>query len=248
MSFKFWFVSILAAAIIFGNVPSAVADKNHAQSTIFPLTVSTCVPNCQVAHAVLVAGNKYRVSHEECGNNYTYGNAGIGHGHHHKNNICISTARVPGDDRPDSKDVHRVTETPPPPIVGSKGTSQYIKQTWLPNAAGKKIEVAWTPDSFLQVDPSELTPGSRLVSRASLTADGGLAGTVELSARLNKKGRPQIDTHLTGIFKRVKFEFVSHPGGIVSLQFRQPLTWTVRDKAETFDIALEASIDVGPNQ
>lgn len=244
---KFWFVSILAVAITFSNVPFGVADTMHARSLVFPKDKSVCAGGAGVAHSAVTVGNRYRVSHEELYSNYTYGNAGSGHAHHHSG-TCLSFGRVAGEDKLDAKDERPEDETPPPPILGSKGTSQYIKQTWRPNAAGKKMEVAWTPDSFLQVDPSELTPGSRLVSRASLTTDGGLAGTVELSARLNKKGRPQIDTHLTGIFKRVKFELVSHTGGVVSLQFRQPLTWTVRGRAETFDIALEASIDIGRSQ
>jgi hypothetical protein len=249
MRSKFWFVSILAAAIPFANVAPALAGTNHAQSTIFlpPATRSVCARDSEVAEAVLTFGNRNRVSHEERFLNYTYGKVGFGHAHHHSG-ICVGAGLAAGDDKTDSKDAGHADETPPPPILGSKGTSQYIKQTWVPNAAGKKIQVTWTPDSFLQVDPSELTPGSRLVSRASLAADGGLAGTVELSARLNKKGKPQIDTQLTGIFKRAKFELVSHPGGIVSLQFRQPLTWTVRGTAETFDIALEGSIDVGGQQ
>jgi len=249
MRSKFWSVSILVTAITFGNVPSAVAGKMHAQSMIPGKLQSRCAGESGVAEAYVESGRngltfRWRKSHEELYSNYTYGNAGTGHAHHHSG-ICVEAGLAAGDDRSASKDVRPIDETPPPPIVGSKGTSQYIKQTWLPNAAGEKIVVAWTPDSFLQIDPSDLTPGGRLVSRASLTADGGLAGTVELSARLNKKGKPRIDTHLTGIFKRVKFELVSHEGGIVSLQFRQPLTWTVRGTAETFDIALEASIDVG---
>jgi len=77
-----------------------------------------------------------------------------------------------------------------------------------------------------------------------MVTDGGLAGTVELSAWLDRKGVPQTRTRLTGIFKDVKFELVSHPGKIVSLQFRQPLVWTVAGKVDTFDTALDGWIDV----
>lgn len=253
---KSWFVSILVAAVTFGGVPSAVADTMHARSLILPKDQSRCAGPSDKADAsvtVKIFGKtKYRVSHEELYSNYTYGNAGSGHAHHHSG-TCLSFGRAAGDDGADSKDVNP-GETPPPPILGSKGTSQYIKQTWLPNAAGtnaartnaapKQIDVTWTPDSFLQVDTSELTPNSRLVSRASLAAPG-LVGTVELSAMLDKSRKPKIDTQLTGIFRGLKFKLASHPGGVVSLQFQQPLKWTVPGSAETFDIALEASIDEG---
>ena len=65
---------------------------------------------------------------------------------------------------------------------------------------------------------------------------------VEISARFDKKRKPHIETQLTGIFKGLKFELVSR-GGIVTLQFRKPPTWTVAGKVETFDIALDASVD-----
>lgn len=237
-------VSILAATIALGNVPFAVAGAMHARSTIFPQDKSRCAGEAQAAEANITRKNKYRVSHEELYSNYTYGNAGSGHAHHHSG-TCVSFGRQAGDNSVDSNGARPEPQAPPPPILGSKGTSQYIKQTWLPNATGDKIVVAWTPDSFLQVDPSDFAPGRRLVSRASLTAGRGLTGTIELSARLDQKRQRKIDTRLTGIFKGVRFELVSHPGGVVSLQFRQPLTWTASGNVKTFDIALDASIDVG---
>jgi hypothetical protein len=219
----------------------------HAQSTIVPKSQSRCAGEAGAADASVtlkIFGNtKYRVSHEELYSNYTYGNAGSGHAHHHSG-TCLSFGLAANDNQSDSKDARLGTETPPPPKLGSNGTSQYIKQTWLRNAAAGKIDVAWSPDSFLQVDPSELTPGSRLVSRASLAAHG-LAGTIELSAQMDNHRKPKIETHFSGIFKGMKFQLVPHPNGVVSLEFRQPLTWTVPGNAETFDIALDASIDDG---
>jgi hypothetical protein len=250
MSFKFWLISILAAAITFGNVSSAVADTNHAKSTIFVKSQSRCAPPYAPADATVNAAfGRYRVSHEEMYSNYTYGNAGSGHAHHHgSSEACVNYGRMARDNGANSREAGPGSETPPPPPrLGSKGTSQYIKQTWRPNAAGDKIDVAWTPDSFLQVDSSELTRGGRIVSRASLTAPS-LKGTIELSVRLDQKRKPKVDTQLTGIFKGLRFELVSHSAGVVSLQFRQPLTWTVPGKAETFDIALDASIDAEGKQ
>lgn len=244
MKSKSWFVSIMTVAITFGNVTSAVAGTMHAQSTILPKSQSRCAGESGAADASvtlkILRKTYYRVSHEELYSNYTYGNAGNGHAHHHSG-TCLSFGRPAGDDGVDSNDVNPA-ETPPPPILGSQGTSQFIKQTWLPNALPNLIDVAWTPDSFLQVDPSELTFGSRIVSRASLSAPFGLAGTVELSAVLDKSLAPRIDTKLTGIFTGLNFELVSHLSGVISLQFQQPLRWTVPGTAETFDIALEASI------
>ena len=232
---------VLVGALVLGNAPSVNAGKMHARSVIGAGIANSIAPHGGVAHAVRSQGTKWRTSHEEFGNNYTHGNAGIGHAHHHGH----SPEATSGGEQENSNAKGR---EPAPPVLGSKGTSQYVRQTWLPNATGDKIDVAWSPESFLQVDPSELTPGSRLVSRASLAILGGLSGTVELSAQLDEKRKAKIETKLTGIFKGLKFELVTHPGGVVSLQFQQPLKWTVTGKAETFDIALDASIDDGSKQ
>ncbi|MEN3334142.1 MAG: hypothetical protein V7641_3507 [Blastocatellia bacterium] len=226
---------LLGVVVLCVSAP-ATAGVMHARAVIGLGVSAQFAPHGGVAHAERHQGSKYRIAHEEFGNNYTYGNAGSGHAHHHSG---LARSSDGGSQESDNREAPATK----PPVPGSRGTSQYVKQTWLPNASGDKIEITWTSDSFLQIDPSEITPGGQVVSRASITASGGLNGTVEISARLKRGQKPQIVTQLTGIFRGVKFELVSHPGGVVSLQFRQPLKWAVRGNAETFDIALDASID-----
>ena len=129
-------------------------------------------------------------------------------------------------------------------MIGSRGTSQYLRQTWRANAAGNGFDVAWDPKNFLQVDPAELTPGGRLVSSGTLTAPG-LTATVELSAQLDEKGNPKIETKLTGAFQGLRYALVTHPNGVVSLQFQQPLTWSFPGTDDTFDLAIEGTVDTG---
>jgi hypothetical protein len=231
----------LVSTFIFGNAASAIAGTNHAKAVIGLGVNDNRGFNDAPAHAERHQGSKYRVVDERIGSNSNYGNAGSGHAHHHSGPFHHSSGSMrlgPGE----QEDPNRTRPEIAPPVLGSQGSSQYIKQTWLPNAAGNKMDVAWSPDSFLQVDPSELAPGEQLISRASLAAPG-LVGSVEMTARLDNKRKPQIDTRLTGIFKGLKFELVTHPNGVISLQFRQPLAWTVPGKVTTFDIALDASID-----
>ena len=211
----------------------------HARSTLGLDIKSRCAGESGVAEAILkgrLRKSLYSVSHEERSVNYNYGNAGSGHAHHHDGTFCVTSGFLPFSDV--------VDETPPPPPeIGSPGTSQYIFQSWLPNAADTEITVAWSPRNFLQVDLSQLIPGVPLASRASLAADGGLFGSVELLALLDEHLITHIDTRLTGIFDGLSYELASHPSGVVSLQFRQPLIWIVPGDAETFDISLDGSID-----
>jgi len=218
---------------IFYNVP-ANAGFMHARSVIGLGVSAQFASEGGIAHAERHQGSKYRVSHEEFGNNYTYGNAGTGHAHHHS-----GLFRTSGEDKDITPGVQKPTK---PPKEGSPGTSQYIKQTWLPNASGL-IEVTWTPDSFLQIDPSDIALNARIVTRATISAGERLSGSVELIARRTQGRKPAVDTRLTGIFKNVKFEVVTHPNGVISLRFKQPLRWTVKAKPDTFDIALEGSIE-----
>lgn len=227
---------VLLGAVMLGVSAPATAGPMHARAVIGLGVSEQFAPHGGVAHAERHQGSKYRVAHEEFGNNYTYGNAGSGHAHHHSGLNRSSEGESQESD-------NREARATKPPVLGSRGTSQYVKQTWIPNAYSDQIEITWTPDSFLQIDPSEIRPGGQVICRASITASGDLNGTVEISARRNRGQKPKIDTQLTGVFRGVKFELVSHPNGVVSLQFRQPLKWAVKGNGETFDIALEASID-----
>jgi hypothetical protein len=248
MNITAWLKSLsalmLVGTLMLGNAAFAVAGTNHAKAVIGLGIQERRGFHDAPAHAERHQGSKYRVVHEEIGYNYNYGNAGSGHAHHHSGSFNHSGGLLMNWNLGEQENSERQRTETPPPVPGLQGTSQYIKQTWLPNSTGDKIVVVWTEGSFLQVDTSELSPGTRLVSRASLTAEGSLAGTVEISARLDNERKPQIDTQLTGIFKGLKFDLVSHPGGVVTLQFRQPPTWTVPGKVETFDISLDASVDV----
>jgi hypothetical protein len=229
-------VLLLTGAFSLGNT-TAEAGYNHARAVIGLGVSSQLKTDSQAADAQRHQVTKYRYAHEELGNNYTYGNAGSGHAHHHTNLLGLVSV---GNEQKAASDQQPKN---PPPRPGSRGSSQYVKQTWVPNGR-EKMDVAWSPDSFLQIDLTELSRNNIITSRASLAADGGLAGSVELSAWLDEKGMPQTNTRLSGIFKDAKSELVSHPGKIVSLHFRQPLSWTVPGTAETFDSALDGSIDI----
>lgn len=227
-------LSSLAVALLLGSASSADAGAMHARSVIGLGVHSQTASHNGVAHAERHQGSKYRISHEELGNNYTYGNAGNGHAHHHSTPFMA----------PPNQGSSEGQILQEPPVLGSRGTSQYLRQTWRPNAAGNGFDVTWDPKNFLQVDPAELTLGGRLVSSGSLTAPG-LTATVELSAQLDEKGNPKIETKLTGAFQGMRFALVTHPNGVVSLQFQQPLAWTFPGTDDTFDLAIEGTIDTG---
>ncbi|HWM26500.1 MAG TPA: hypothetical protein VNP98_16915 [Chthoniobacterales bacterium] len=234
---------VLLGALVFGNVSSTQAGDMHARVYLYPGLSSSSTGHGGVAHVERRRNNKYCIAHEQFGNNYVRCNAGDGHAHHHS-----------GRDRPAARGEQdnsspQGTPTPtPPPVPGEPGTSYYVNQTWLPTSVAGDVEVRWTPDSFLQVDPSEIAPGLPTVLAASLTADGGLTGTVELSGLRNGDQEPQINAHLTGIFAGKQFKLVTHPNGVVSFQFTEPLAWTVQGDPETFEIALDASIDTAEPQ
>lgn len=228
---------ILLVAVVFGVATPATAGEMHARSSIGLFSREQFAPHNGVAHSDLRRpNNRYRIAHEQLGYNYTTGNAGSGHCHHH------SGSPRPSGDKSQESDGRLI---PPrhPPVPGSRGTLQHIRQYWLPN--GENIEISWTRDSFLQIDPSEipLLLGGRIVSRASLTTASDVNGTVELSVRINRFRQPQVETRLTGVFRTARFELITHPNGVISLQFRQPLEWVVRGNAENFDISLDASIE-----
>ena len=237
-----------------GTPAFANTDSLHAQSQILKLIKlkSRCAPITGVAEAD-VSGRlfglgklRYRNSHEELYYNYTYGNDGSGVAEHLKPPAyCVSTGspQLPDDD-PGSN-------PPLPPKLGSAGTSQYVAQTWLPNDAGDKITVTWSADNFLQVDMTELTPGNPLSVSASIHADGGLFGSVELTAWMDDQSQPHIGTILRGVFEGMPFDLVNHPNGVVSLQFKQPLAWTVPGQVDTFFVSLQGSVNPdfpGPTQ
>jgi hypothetical protein len=227
----------LGGALMLGNSAPAPAGQQHAESFIYGnLFCSNYAPENGVAECTASGGPLWNKSHEQYGNNYIYGNAGTGHAHHHG-------SWSPGRKRePIGTQVARLA-----PILGSPGTSEYLFQTWVPNANRTKMIVTWSPKSFLQVDPSQLSAAQRSVSsRASIAANGGLRGSVELSAALDARKQPQTRTRLTGAFKGLPFDLVKHPGGVVSLQFRGPVRWTVRAVPASFDIALDGAVDSTP--
>lgn len=228
---------LILIAFVLGNGSSASAGKMHAFARLGLHSCSQYTGHGGVAECDLDGlFKRYVIAHEEFGNNYVHHRGGSGHAHHHSG-PDLSFAGGAQD-----KSVPQESPTPQP-TPGSPGTSQYVNQTWLPTAVAGDIEVRWTPDSFLQVDPSEMTPGLPIVLRASITADGGLTGTVELSGLRNGDQEPEITAHLSGILEGKHFELVTHPNGVVSFQFTEPLDWTVQGDPETFEIALDASID-----
>lgn len=234
----------LAIAVAFTYVPSAFAGLMHARAIIGLGIHTQYAGHYGVAHAERHQGSKYRVAHEQLGYNYTYGNAGSGHADHHG-----GSPFAPEDDHADEPDVNRSRRPfPPPPVPGSDGTSQLVQQTWVPDREGETVHVAWLKDSFLQVDPSDVTPSHPAICSASLTAQGGLNGTVELSATLGSDRKPVIAVRVSGVFEGVKYELVTHPNGAVSLHFREPLEWDVKGTEEGFEISLDGEIRTKENE
>jgi hypothetical protein len=231
-------------AIMALNPLVAIAGNLHAQSTIGLVSKSRCAPAWpnSSAHAEVKIGKKYRVSHEELYYNYTYGNAGTGHAHYHPG-TCVSfgSADLQPPFDPPSFD-------PPLPVMGSEGTSQYIGQTWVPNSTNDQITVTWLPESFLQIDLDDLSSDKPLISSASLTADGGLTGTIELSALLNlATGEADIKANLTGVFQPLSYRLTPltpySNNNVIALQLTSPATWIVQADPNTFDIELSGTID-----
>lgn len=224
---------LLAAALIAaGSAPRAAAGLQHARSIVQIKNVTSYALENGIAEATAQVASAKRVSHEETGLNYTYGNAGVGHAHHHAlfNARAAATATGP------------VGRKVRPPRLGAPGTSQHVVQTWRPDAARRKITVAWEPMSFLQVDPAEVKPGHSITSSASLAADGGLSGSVALTASVDAKGAPHFSTRLAGAFRGSKVSLVRHANGVVSLQLRRAPSWTVPGVPASFDVELEGSI------
>jgi hypothetical protein len=247
-------LAVLGAFVLLGSCLPAFAgnDTLHAQSQIIKLLKirSACSPiygaaDANVSGKLFGLGKlRYRYSHEQLYYNYTYGNDGSGIAEHLKYPaICvvINSLQDSADD---------AGTNPPIPKLGSAGTSQYLAQTWLPNDAGDQITVTWNPDNFLQVDMTELTAANPLSSRASLTADGGLFGSVELMAWIDDESKPHVGANLTGVFEGMEYDLVPHSNGVVSLHFKQPLSWTVPGRTDTFYVSLQGSINhdfPGPN-
>lgn len=225
-------------AIMALNPLVAIAGSLHARSTIGLTSDSDCKPALpgNAAHAVVQKGSKYRVSHEELYYNYITGNAGTGHAHHHtlSGNCTFSFGSA----------VPQPTSDPPLPVMGSEGTSQYIEQTWVPNSTNDQITVTWLPTSFLQIDLDDLSSDKPLISSGSLTADGGLTGTIELSALFNlATGKADIKANLTGVFEPLSYTLTPYSNNVIALQLTSPATWTVAADPNTFDIELSGTID-----
>lgn len=228
---------VLAAVAMLANAAPVFAQMHAASTLPLKLPISVCAPDYAAADANLTRNSKYRYTHEALYSNYTYGNAGSGHAHYHTG-TCLSYDLIAAADSPGDF---------PVPTLGAPGTAQYILQTWLPNATGDGFNVVWSPDSFLQVDLSELaldnTLANPLAARASLATSTGLAGSVELLAWLDATLTPQTATHFTGAFDGLANQLRAWPGNVVSLQFTDPLNWNVVGDLSTFEIALEGSID-----
>jgi hypothetical protein len=225
---------VLGGALVLGSAVLALAGQQHARSTVFGGLCESYGAENGVAECTASLGRRWNQSHEQNGLNWIHGNSGSGHAHHHGSHTPIMQ-RTPN---PEGGAGH------PLPVLGSAGSSEYVLQTWAADATGTNMIVTWSPKSFLQVDLSELSGTQRSVaSRASLTANTGLSGSVELSATLGARKTAQTSTRLTGAFKGVPFDLVKHPGGVVSLQFRGPVSWTVRATPAAFDIALDGSVD-----
>ncbi|HEX2061026.1 MAG TPA: hypothetical protein VHK90_09820 [Thermoanaerobaculia bacterium] len=225
----------LVFPFVLGIATSAGAGVMHARAVIGLGVSSQTAGHYGVAHAERHQGSKYRIVHEELGYNYNYGNAGSGHAHHHSGSPFAPEAEEQTGEHGRRAEVK-------PPVPGSPGTAQLLRQTWLPDREREAVVVSWLSDSFLQVDPSDVTPSHPAICNGSLTAEGGLQGSVELSARLDADRRIRIEVKTTGVFSGVKYELVTHPNGVVSLHFREPLEWIVPGQQEDFEISLDGAI------
>lgn len=237
----------VCALFICGSAVPAHAGRNHAHVVLGVRPKGDCEPDNQTAYAYLIGKAKSRknlwvAATEGPNENSIQGNAGYGHAHHHSRNNC--------DLQSQDSDVGAAA-LPAPVRLGWPGTSLFVHETWLPNPAGDEITVSLTPDSFLQVDLNQLTPTNPLSVRADLDADGGIAGSIILSAWMDDNHMPHVETNLTGVFEGSQFALVPYENGVVSLQLLGPQSWTVPGQVETFDTEIESAIegvsDIGPN-
>jgi hypothetical protein len=224
---------ILGGAVM-ATVSSAQAGYNHARCIIGLGISSQLSGDPNAADCQRNQGSKNRVAHESPGNNYTYGNAGSGHAHHH------TTIFGPSE-------LHTIGATEgkpmPPPKAGAKGTSQYIGQTWVAGGQQDTIVVSLTPDTFLQVDTTKLQPNETVTSGMSVSAGRVVDGTIELSAGRNGDGPPTTYVRATGALENASYTLVTdRRGRIVTLQFKTLPTWTVAGDVDTFDGELTGSI------
>jgi hypothetical protein len=176
-------------------------------------------------------------AHEEQYINYCIQHgSGTCHASHHSNPyFCVGAPISSGPDDETSGSLQK-------PIMGAPGSSQYLSQTWVPNAADDHILVTLQPDTFLQIDLTELGPGNPTVTTsASLSATGGLAGSVTLFASLGTSADSNVSVSLTGALKGASYNLMRTQEGVVVLQFSQPLSWNLPGQEEDFDIELDGS-------
>ena len=234
---KIWRLLALCAVLVLGFAASAVANQMHARASLPGRLQFSYASHNGVADAS-VTGNrgKYSTAHAQLGNIYASSNGGSAHAEHH------GGAGLLAENGAKSGASDALFD---PPLLGSPGSTQYVQQTWMPSPAVGQITVAWSTDSFLQVDPSELTADVPLiVVNVSQIGEANLVGSVELSVRppLPPEQNAQFEVNLTGIFQGLAYHLDSHPNGVVSLRFVQPPSWTVPGDMETFAIGLESQV------
>ena len=170
--FRLAFVLLLASISV---LPVTAKDrKNHARCWFWqPLfqqhEFAACTDIGTPADvAKSYAFNNACHAHEEKSYNFCYSQGPNGcHASHHSNPFFCSGSLIDPGDQSDPISSSR------PPDAGSPGSQQYLAETWIPNDQDDHILVTLQPETYFQVDLSELNDQNPLVlSWGHLTATG----------------------------------------------------------------------------
>jgi len=213
----------IAAAL--SVVLPAHAGHNHARCIVNFQTANSLVADPGPADAVVSKKNKYCHAHEEPGVNYIVGNAGWGHAHHHSNAMTQAGTGEAQDDPDLSTDDPNL----PDPLLN-------LQQTWTPDGNGN-IVVAWSGDSYLKLDTSQLT-GNKMTTTTAKLEGARLNGLIELTAWKDEGGAVHSVIHREGVFVNVPYNLATQ-GALLVLTFPNPPNWTVPGQQDSFDIAIE---------
>ena len=228
----------------------AMASRNHARCILYDPwhDINTCTSSDTPAD---IDASEWRPdssgklvrywchAHEEKHSNYCIpGHGSSCHASHHSFWPCINS--------PDQPDPGAASSAPPsPPLPGVPGTTGYLLETWIPNQQGDQVVVSLDKNSFLQIDLSELSSTNPLVvSRADLSATGGLAASAILTGFFDDNQQPQVRLVMTGAFEKLQTKMTRNSNGTITVKFVSQPSWTLPYNEDEFETELEGSTAV----
>ncbi len=245
--FKYWLLGVSAAALTLASAVPAMATRNHARCILYTPwhDINTCTDSGTPADINVSdwrgSTHYWCHAHEEKYSNYCIPGYGSScHASHHRSWPCINS--------PDQPDPDGASSGPPnPPRPGAPGTTGYLWETWIPNQQGDQVVVSLDKTSFLQIDLNELSSTNpQVISRADLSATGGLAGSVILTGFFDDNQQPQVRLSLTGAFEKLRTTMTNNANGTVVVKFVNQPSWTLPYNEDEFETELEGSTAVSP--